>query len=349
MRRRTLLIGAAVVALAGTTGMLVVRNRDVGEAASTPPADDTPKLHYTKADQRDLTRSEDFDGRVGHGTQTPLKLGGNGMLTGLPKVGDVVTFGHQLAEVDGEPVLLLQGDRPAWRELGPNTSDGEDVRQLETALFAMGYADPEDMPVDDEWTAATTAAVKAMQAWNGMPVDGRLSPNEIVFSPTTVRIAEVGGSLGDDAGAAGIEVSDLNQSIEATVKSSKIKLFAVGDTLTVTLPNDDEVDGAVVSIGDAKVGEDGSVTFPVEISTDALDVADGTQVDITVDTVSAKDATAVPADTILALAEGGYAVEVPDSTSVTGTKLVGVELGEFADGWVQITGDVKPGDQVVVP
>jgi len=32
-----------------------------------------------------------------------------------------------------------------------------------------------------------------------------------------------------------------------------------------------------------------------------------------------------------------------------GTELVAVELGAFADGWAQVTGDVAEGDQVVVP
>jgi len=31
------------------------------------------------------------------------------------------------------------------------------------------------------------------------------------------------------------------------------------------------------------------------------------------------------------------------------TRLVGVELGVFADGYVEVTGEVAAGDQVVVP
>jgi hypothetical protein len=32
-----------------------------------------------------------------------------------------------------------------------------------------------------------------------------------------------------------------------------------------------------------------------------------------------------------------------------GTELVPVEIGAFADGWVQVTGDLAEGDDVVVP
>src|SRR4051794_36004547 len=111
MRPRRLVLCMVVVAAAGAAATVIVRTRDVGEASSTT-TDAPPKLSYAKVDKRDLTRSEDFDGRVGHGAQNPLRLTGNGMLTALPSVGEVIDFGHQLAEVDGEPVLLLQGDRP---------------------------------------------------------------------------------------------------------------------------------------------------------------------------------------------------------------------------------------------
>jgi hypothetical protein len=97
------------------------------------------------------------------------------------------------------------------------------------------------------------------------------------------------------------------------------------------------------------VGGDGSVTFPVTVSTPALDLTDGVPVTIDVDVVSVHDATAVPAAALLALAEGGFAVQVPDDSSADGYRLVGVEIGAFADGWVQVTGDVAPGDKVVVP
>jgi Putative peptidoglycan binding domain len=348
MRKRRIAIAVVCIAAAGGAATAVVRTRDVGEA-SKPSTTAVPKQSLAKADKRDLTRSENFDGRVGHGTQSPLKLAGNGTLTGLPAVGDVIEFGHQLAEVDGEPVLLLQGDRPAWRELGPNTPKGEDIRQLEAALVTMGYADPAKLIVDDKWTTETTAAVKAMQGLNGMPVDGRLDTSEIVFSSDVVRIARIGGTLGDGAGAAGLEVSGLDQSVQATVKSSKLDLVPVGAPVTVTMPTGEEVDGTVDSIGASVVAEDGSVTFPVDITTDVLDVDDGITVDVEVKVVSAADAIAVPAEALLALAEGGYAVEVPDTSTATGTRLVPVKIGEFADGWVQVTGDVKSGDQVVVP
>ena len=88
--------------------------------------------------------------------------------------------------------------------------------------------------------------------------------------------------------------------------------------------------------------------MPIEITLDgAEDLADGLPVDVTAKIVSAEGVVAVPVEAVLALAEGGYAVEVglADGT----TRLVGVELGVFADGYVEVTGEVAAGDQVVVP
>ena len=42
-------------------------------------------------------------------------------------------------------------------------------------------------------------------------------------------------------------------------------------------------------------------------------------------------------------------LDIRSRVTTGGTELVAVELGAFADGWVQVTGDVAEGDDVVVP
>ena len=54
-------------------------------------------------------------------------------------------------------------------------SDGEDVRQLERNLRALGYDPDHDMTIDDDWTWATTAAVERFQDERGLTEDGTLS------------------------------------------------------------------------------------------------------------------------------------------------------------------------------
>ena len=60
-----------------------------------------------------------------------------------------------------------------------------------------------------------------------------------------------------------------------------------------------------------------------------------------------KGVLAVPVNALLALAEGGYAVEVERDGR---RELVGVETGLFADGKVEVEGGgLRAGDRVVVP
>jgi hypothetical protein len=58
-------------------------------------------------------------------------------------------------------------------------------------------------------------------------------------------------------------------------------------------------------------------------------------------------ALAVPVQALLSLTEGGYALErrLDDGT----TELVGVTIGAFADGWVEVQGEIAEGDEVVTP
>jgi peptidoglycan hydrolase-like protein with peptidoglycan-binding domain len=347
-RTRTAVIGVVVLA-AATAGVVVAVNAGSSDAADDPPAATTDDLKLTSVEQRDLKRETTLDGTVGRGTPSPLSIPGAGTLTGLPAVGDTVASGQRLAEVDGAPVVLLTGERPAWRDLVPGIDDGEDIRQLEQALTDLGYA-TSSLEVDDEWTSATTASVKAFQKAIGTTQDGKLSLGEIVFAPRTVRIASVEGNTGDDVGTAGIETTGEAQVIEADADASDADIIAPGTTVTIELPTGREVAGTVYTVGAPTTDDSGDTTLPVVVVADGLDAIDGLGVDIDISTVDVAGATAVPAEALLALSEGGYALEVPDASSATGTRLVAVELGAFdEDGWVQVTGDVAPGDQVVVP
>jgi multidrug efflux pump subunit AcrA (membrane-fusion protein) len=70
-------------------------------------------------------------------------------------------------------------------------------------------------------------------------------------------------------------------------------------------------------------------------------------VEVEISNEEAEDALAVPVTALLALAGGGYGVEVREED---GTRVVAVETGLFADGYVQVSGDgIREGTEVVVP
>jgi hypothetical protein len=55
----------------------------------------------------------------------------------------------------------------------------------------------------------------------------------------------------------------------------------------------------------------------------------------------------VPVDALLALREGGYAIEMVAADGTT--YLTAVEVGLFDDDGVEVSGDFSAGDTVVVP
>ena len=342
MRRWTVAGGAVVLAaLAGTTGVLVAEARDEPSIAADDPTEPT----LVAVEQLDLTREEQLDGTTGHGNARPLVLAAQGTLTALPEVGTIIGNGTVIAAVDGQPIIAMLGPIPMWRDLGPSVDDGKDVLQLEYALAALGYADEHDMTVDEDWTSATTDAVEAFQDDHGQDDDGAIQRGELVWIDGEARVGSVGGVLGQDAGEAQIELTDATQSVHLDVDVADADLVTEGTTVQVELPAGDRVDGTVTAVGTAESADDGSATLPVTVTMAGdLSVPDGMPVDVIVTTVAAKGVLAVPVEAVLALAEGGYALEVVDEGAAT--RLVGVELGVFADGMVEVIGDIAAGDQV---
>ncbi len=251
-----------------------------------------------------------------------------------------------LAEVDGQPVIALLGPIPMWRDLGPSVSDGKDVLQLEFLLAALGYADEYGVTVDDDWTSATTNAVEAFQEDHGQDDDGTIQLGEIVWVDGDARIDHVGGALGQDAAEAQIELTDAAQAVHLDVDVTDADLVPEGTAVQVELPSGERLDGTVSAIGTAETADDGSATIPVDVTVSGgASIPDGMPVTVVITIVAAEGVLAVPVEAVLALAEGGYALEVADGGGAT--HLVGVELGVFADGMVQVTGDIAAGDQVV--
>jgi hypothetical protein len=126
-------------------------------------------------------------------------------------------------------------------------------------------------------------------------------------------------------------------------------LLNVGDAVKIELPDDSRVDGTVATIGRvATVAQEGSsATIAASVSLAApVESLDAAPVDVVVTTQKATGVLVVPIRALVALAEGGYAVEKVSGAS---TQLVAVEPGEFGDGIVAVTGEgLAEGDTVVV-
>ena len=109
----------------------------------------------------------------------------------------------------------------------------------------------------------------------------------------------------------------------------------VGAQVEVQLPDLSTTTGIVTEIATtAELSEDGGdATFPVTVELDDPSVAEGivdAPVTVAVITDQVRGVTAVPVEALVALAEGGYAVEVADGSE---TRLVAVEPGSSPRAW----------------
>lgn len=358
----TLTAGAAV-ALGLVAGWKVTATPSDGATATT--ASTSPPATAVVA-RRDLVESESVAGTLGYGTTTPVVGQLQGTVTGLPAAGTVVGPGQVLYEVDGRPVQLFPGTRPMYRRHEPATTAGEDVRQLEQALIDLGHAKGTGLSkANTEWSDATTLAVKRWEKATGRPEDGTVEPGEVVYLPAAIRVASRATNVGSPAqpGSAVLQATSTTRSITVELTALKAVKVKAGNAVAVTLPDRSSVDGVVAAVGTTASqdsdeggglgGGGDSTESKVELTITVADQSklgsfDEAPVDVRLTKDQVTGVLAVPVGALLALAEGGYAVQVVEADA--STRLVAVETGLFAGTLVEVrSADLRPGTKVVVP
>lgn len=345
-----LVAGGAVVAARGLDGDAADADEGDGEGAGAA----TTTAEVTT---RDLNEYEELAGTLGFGDPVDVTLTAQGTITALPALGTLIDRGQGVVEVDGRWVPLWFGDRPLWRTLDGNAEDGPDVQQVEENLVALGVATADELTVDQDWTSATTSAVKEWQESRGLDETGVLAPGDVVVLPGAVRVADQPTPVGGSAGGPVLQVTSPSRQVSIDLEATKQSLVTKDQAVEVELPDGTLVPGKVAAVGSVATSDEDSdplnpsaPTIEVTVTLDDPSQAgslDSAPVSVRLTTSAATGVLAVPVDALLALAEGGYAVE--RKTPSGGTELVAVETGAFADGWVEVTGDIAEGDDVVVP
>jgi peptidoglycan hydrolase-like protein with peptidoglycan-binding domain len=341
----------AVVPLAGVAAVGVAAVLLAGGDTPEPAPAAAASTATAAVERRDLVDRESVGGTLGYDGAAPLGAAAVGTVTALPEPGSVVRRGRSLYEADGEPAAwLFYGALPAWRDLGPGIADGEDVRQLERNLRALGHDPDDDMTVDDEWTWATTAAVQRFQDDRGLTEDGTLAQGEVVFRSGPARVGELSAALGQRVapGASIAQLSTTRRIVTVDLEATRQQLARKGDRVTVELPGGRMARGRITEVG--KVAEQGAaedaeptieVTIALRGRGSGLDQA---PVEVGFESERREGVLVVPVTALLARAGGGFAVEAE------GGKLLDVEPGEFADDAVEVAGDgLREGLRVVVP
>ena len=349
--------GSPGVRLATATTLLVVVAALTGctPVESPPEPVDTPPADATTAavERQDLTIQHRLPGRLGFGDAFPLVAGREGVVTWMPDVGSVIGRGETVVEIDGRLARLLVGDRPAWRRLAVGELDGPDIRQLNDNLAAMGHADRGALP-NDEFDWRTREAVKDWQEHLGMRRTGAFELGDVVFLPSKFRVGNPEIQLGMRVGPGQTlyYATGTEQIVTTNLDPALLGDVRTGSVVSVVMPDRSQVEGTVRSIGrevaDTEPDGDPAVAVIIEFGEEPSTARrfDTAPVSLLFETELARDVLVVPVGALLASAEGGYSVEL---VTEGGTKIVAVEPGQFADGLVEITGDVDVGDEVVVP
>jgi peptidoglycan hydrolase-like protein with peptidoglycan-binding domain len=330
-------------------------------AAGRPrgPGGSAPATTTAAVELRDLRAQEQVQGTLGYGEARTVTNQRQGTITWLPQEGAVVRRGQTLYRVDGKPVQLLYGSLPAWRELAVGVDDGPDVRQLERNLVALGFDPDRAITVDDHFTNATGAAVRRWQEAVGLPETGTMRPGDAAWQPGAVRVGTLKAAAGDAArpGAPVMEATSTARQVAIDLDASRQPYVHAGDPVDIELPGGRTTTGRVASVGKVATaasgndsGDESAATVEVTVSLDrpkATGSLDQAPVDARITTDVRRHVLAVPVNALLALAEGGYAVEVERDGR---RQLVGVRLGLFAEGMVEVRGGgLHAGDRVVVP
>ena len=177
---------------------------------------------------------------------------------------------------------------------------------------------------------------------------------EITFVPDDVRITQVLPELGSRAQAGQVlaYTSDTDLVVTLDLEADRRDILDAGDEVSVELPNGTDVAGKVKEISSVAQTLQGASEPTVEVTIKLADIGavgdlDGAEVEVSVVRETRPDVLTVPVDALLALREGGYALEmVSDDGS---TYLVAADVGLFDDYGVEVSGNFNAGDSVVVP
>ncbi|HXA62883.1 MAG TPA: peptidoglycan-binding protein, partial [Streptosporangiaceae bacterium] len=322
---------AVALVLAGAVAAVALGGVVAHPGAANPgsgSSDNAAATSLATVTSRSLSQTTSVNGTLGYAGSYTVPGQLSGTITALPTVGQVIGQGQVLYRVGRYPVVLLYGSTPAYRKLAEGATaasvTGMDVAELNRALVALGYASRANLdPSSDQFSWATKAGIKKLQAHLGVGQTGVLDLGQVVFLPTAARVTNLQATLGGHAGDPVLTATSTTRQVSVNLNTNLQSQVKKGDTVTIILPDSRTTPGTVASVGtvattptsNGSAGTDTTPTVTVTITptrprgTGSLDQA---PVQVAITTATVRDALAVPVNALLALSSGGYAVEVAD-------------------------------------
>jgi len=254
--RRVTLVVVGVALATGAAGWVVgsqiTSPADAAAAHQPPPA----SLITVAVAKQALASTITAQGTISYTGATPLTLTGTvggattQLVTRAPSAGTTVGSGQRLLEVSGRPVFLLPGQVPMYRTLSDGAK-GDDVKQLQQALTALGYGHLTNGTFD----VATQIQVKRWYEHAGYEpqaeADKTTVPSgEILFLPALpVRVDTVTIRAGATASGPIGTVTNSTVDIQSTLPSADAQFVRAGMSATLTLPDGTTMPARVDAIG----------------------------------------------------------------------------------------------------
>jgi peptidoglycan hydrolase-like protein with peptidoglycan-binding domain len=322
------------VAVLGTGSVVVLTRIAAGAANAAPPKAEAPKT--TEVRKGSLADQQTVTGALAYGAERSLAGRKPGTVTGLSDAGSVIERGQNVYSVDAKQVPLFYGYLPLYRDLQTDMGNGPDVKIVEENLKELGFDDFGEP--DEKFTVWTAAAIKKWQKALGVEQTGVLGVGDVVVQPGPIRIASVSAQLGSPGGGDLMKVTGTERLVTVQLEASKLRIAKVGAKVELEITGGGRTTGTVVSIGKAgEPGNDGKSKSTVTITLDdpaAAGGLDAVSVSVVFTTAKKDGVLVVPVGALLALAEGGYAVE-----SAADRTLIPVKTGLFAKGEVEVSGE----------
>lgn len=303
-------------------------------ASALPPA-------TAQVNRQTLVDAQTEDGTLGYGATRTAAARLGGTITSMPATGATIKRGQPLYAVDNATVVLLYGGLPAYRTLQTGV-EGADVKQFEQNLKALGYS---GFTVDEEYSDSTADAVKEWQDDLGLRETGTVEQGRVVYAAGEVRVDSHEAEVGDAAqpGGAVLAYTGTSRVVTVDLDVNDQRLGRTGAAVSVKLPAGKTVAGKIAktaTVIEPAEGQNAAKTkIEVTVTIDdnkALAGLDQASVDVSFTASQRKDVLTVPVAALLALAEGGYGLQVVDGTA---TRIVPVQTGLFASGRVEVSGD----------
>ncbi|MBO3743919.1 peptidoglycan-binding protein [Actinoplanes flavus] len=313
---------------------------------SAEPVVPAAEFATTPMKRETLVAYSTVDAQISYGAGWPISVRSQGVVTWLPAAGKVIRRGETLLRVNDTPIVLLYGDLPAYRQLTEGT-EGNDVREFEENLSALGYR---GFTVDRIYSKSTVDAVKRWQKDLGLPESGTVEPDRVLYATRPVRIAGRLVRVGATVPADVLTGSGTRKVVTAEIETADAAWATAGTTVSVLPASGKPVPGKITSVSEpSNAGADteagtSKIKLVVSVENQKALPAGGAGISIRHTEQERRDVLTAPVTALLALAEGGYGVEVvADGTS----RIVAVEVGMFSGGRVEVSGAGLEADTLV--